>query len=79
MRYRVFLLKTISLVTEVEADDEESAMLAAINKDPGLCHQCTGYGKDTEVNADAEWLTFEDFYEDAYEPDKHGVSIEVLP
>jgi hypothetical protein len=78
MKYRVNLLKTISLVITVEAEDEVSALEAAYEEAPsGLCHQCGGWGQKWGVDDDGEWLTSEEFHGDAYDEELHGKTVVV--
>jgi hypothetical protein len=43
-KYRVTLETTAAAYIEVEAEDEDSAIDAAMDKAPRLCARCTGWG-----------------------------------
>lgn len=78
MKYRVSLLKTISLVIDVEAEDEESALETAYEEaPPGICHQCGGWGQKWGIGDDGEWLTAEEFHRDTYDEELHGKTVVV--
>lgn len=75
-KYQVTLYKTISYVTDVEADNPEAAVEEAVQESPGMCHQCKGYGKKWEVNDDAEWETAEE--RPGYDPKFDEPSVQLI-
>ncbi len=55
-RYGVVLVQTASTYIEVEADDREAAVEAAIDKAPsGLCAQCSGWGQEVGIEMAGDW------------------------
>ena len=55
-KYRVHL-QTIAMTTvEVEADSKEDAYDKALDADmPGICAQCSGWGRDTNLELGDQW------------------------
>jgi len=60
--YRIFLTQEACVSVEVEADDFEAAVDAALDKAPrDVCGQCGGWGRDYSLELDGEWEPSEDY------------------
>lgn len=53
-RFEVEIPKMIWFTLYVEADDQESAIDAAMDEAPGLCTNCSGWGQDWTIDED-DW------------------------
>jgi hypothetical protein len=52
--YRVQIPKVLWFSITVEADDEEAAITEAFEEAPGLCAQCSGWGRNWSIDED-DW------------------------
>lgn len=61
-RYRVWFQRVDTSSVEVEADNEEAAEDLAFETAmlPGLCIQCTGWGRDYASVDPGEWELYDD-------------------
>lgn len=76
--YEVQLAKTLWATIKVEADDEESAMEAALDDAPRICAQCSGWGDgDASVSDDDDWMPVNEFVDD-YSVEKSGPVVKLV-
>lgn len=54
-KYLVTLEATASAYIAVEADDPEAAIEAAFEQSPGICAQCSGWGREDVGLELGEW------------------------
>jgi hypothetical protein len=54
-KYRVDLVATSSFTIEVEAEDKDEAIDLAIQETPGICAQCSGWGKPWSLELGDVW------------------------
>jgi hypothetical protein len=62
-KYSVSLMTTLSLSITVEAENEEAAREEAYQEAPGICAQCSGWGRKYGMDI-GEWTAPEDFFDD---------------
>lgn len=64
-RYRILMKTTAFATVDVDADDLESAIEAAINEAPAICARCGGWGRDDfSLDLDGEWEIEDEYYVD---------------
>lgn len=76
MKYRVNFAKAIWFSTEVEAEEEITAIEEAMNREPRICAHCSGWNEKWSVSDDDEWQTIEEFHGERHDPEVHGVTVE---
>jgi hypothetical protein len=85
-KYQVLLSTVTSITIDVEADDPEAAIEAAIDQGTdGLCHQCAGYRRDfsrdegDELEPDAVYLADDDGQEEVWASDENWRRVHTEP
>jgi len=62
--YRILMNTTVSATVDVEADDYESAVAAALDVTPTICAQCSGRGSDSSLDLSDDWSVESEHYVD---------------